>query len=71
MSNAILFASLVRFADAALSVIARFMIRKGGIDPDMSDDVLWNIQTVLAMLMIAVTAAIFYFAIRRINRLFW
>lgn len=70
LSNAILFASFVRFADAALSVIARFMIRKGGIDPDMSDDVLWNIQTILAMLMIAATAAIFYFAIRKINRLF-
>ena len=68
LSNVILLVTLIRFISFAMSGAVRVMIRSGGMAPDMADEMVWRIQSGIAILSVLISACVFLIALHKINR---
>ncbi len=68
LSNVILSVTVIRFIGFTVSGIVRTVIRRGGVEPDMADDIIWRVQFVVAVLTLIASACVFVVQIRRINK---
>lgn len=70
LSNVILLVTLIRFIGFVLSGSARTLVRRGGMLPDMADQMVWRIQSCIAMITITLSACVFIVALRKTGRYF-
>ncbi len=70
LSNVILLVTLIRFIGFVMSGSVRTLIRHGGMLPDMADQMVWRIQSGIAILTIILSACVFAVALHRIRRYF-
>ena len=51
--------AVLRFLGAALYAVVRFFLRKNGIQPDMTNDMIWRAQVISSGVILAISAIIF------------
>ena len=61
---------MIRFIGFVLSGSARTLVRRGGMLPDMADQMVWRIQSCIAMITIILSACVFIVALRKTRRYF-
>ncbi len=67
MSNVILSVTMIRFVSFVISGIVRASIRKGGLEPDMADGMIWHVQSAVAAVSVLISAAVFIIALHRVR----
>ncbi|MCR4763843.1 MAG: hypothetical protein K5696_09965 [Lachnospiraceae bacterium] len=67
LSDVILQVAVIRLVGACSSGVMRIIMRRGGILPDMTDAAVWKMQTIMAVVTLALSAAIFIRAILMIG----
>ncbi len=68
LSDVIMKVAVIRLAGAGLSGLLRFILRKGSIEPDMTDGIVWYIQIAFSACILLLSAVIFLMALRSIAR---